>query len=376
MYTPNIKPKSTMAAVLSFLQFIAVIPIIIVYVATYVTLAILQEGLFGMRDYDGTWIAISCAYVCALMIFYGVKRFKLAGNAKNITQMARTGYGGRLPLETVARNLGKPLKRIYADVGRMFALHYITGAAVDTERREIVFDYAAAPKDAVESNVILTEANSFSAVPAVIFAGIWLNAYTFLNLTNLKNLAAVAVASIAAAVAAFVLLPKSKKLVESEKPIDRVPLHNSGDAEFDEKINAALAQLLELKQLSKRLADSNIGAGLRTISDTAKEILDHLKSNNSSIRNSRQFIAYYLPTSIKLFNEYAQLTAQPVKTANIVASIARIEEFTGRIQEIFQNELNNLYENKTEDITAEIAVMQNMIQGSLGAGEMPGNPER
>jgi 5-bromo-4-chloroindolyl phosphate hydrolysis protein len=321
-----------------------------------------------MGNYDGTWIAVSCAYVCAFMIFYGIRRLRLAGNAKSITQMARNAYGGRIPLETAARNLGKPLKRLYSDIGRMFALRYITGASVDAERKEIVFDYAAAPKDEVESGVILAETNDFSAAPAVIFIGIWLNAYTFLQLTNMRNLLAVAAASIGGAVISFVLIPKSKRLVESEKPVDQVLLQSSGDAEFDEKMNAAFAQSLELKKLSKRLSGSKIGTQLPVIGDTANEILVYLKANNKNLKNSRQFIAYYLPTSVKLFNEYAQLAEQSVKTDNIVASMERIEAFTERIREIFKNELNNLYENKTEDITAEISVMQSMIQGSLGVG--------
>jgi 5-bromo-4-chloroindolyl phosphate hydrolysis protein len=314
------------------------------------------------------------------MVVCGAKRLKLVDSAKSIAQMARNNYGGRIPLETAARNLGKPPAVLYRDIGRMFASRYITGASIDAERREIVFDCASPPADEPEGDAILTEASNLNTAPAVIFIGIWLNAYAFLNLADIKNLVVSAVVSISAAVVTFRIVPKSKRLIETKKPREAPQFYHSGDEGFDEKMNSAADQLSELKRLTKRLSGSNIGTQLRTITETTQEILEHLKLHHDKIRNLRQFISYYLPSSIKLFNEYAQLTAQSVKTDNIVASIKSIEEFTERIGGLFQNELNNLYENNAVDITAEIAVMESMIQGGLKVGgiaveETPSNPK-
>jgi 5-bromo-4-chloroindolyl phosphate hydrolysis protein len=328
-------------------------------------------------------IVFSCVYVCAFMVFYGVSRLRLAGKARRLTQMARDKHGGRIPVKTAALYLDVPLKRFYREIGRMFASRYITGASIDAVRKEIVFDYAGAPDDDPEGGTIFVEAKNMNSLPAVIFVGIWLNAYAFFDLANLKTLIIVAVASIAAAVAVFVLTPRSRRLIESDKAEEKAALYDTGDASFDEKMNAAAAQLAELEKLSRRLSASNIGGQLQTITDITREILDYLKANPGKIKDMRQFFGYCLPTSVSFFREYAQLTAQAVKTDNIVSSIKSIEEFAGRIQAIFKNELDNLYMNKAVDITAEIAVMQGIMHGIMTdksmkadapAGESPDNP--
>jgi 5-bromo-4-chloroindolyl phosphate hydrolysis protein len=377
MYNPNVKSKSTVAAILSVLQLLAVIPVMLFYVAAMVLDSVF--GLFGHGVYNRMMIAIAGVYVCAVMVAYGVGRLILINKAGKIAQMARA-HGGRIPVETAALHLGVPQKNLCKDIGRMFASRYITGASIDAERKEIVFDRAEAPKDEpAEDATIFTEARNMKFTPAAVFVGIWLNAYAFWGLPNILGLIAIAAVSVAATVVTFLLTPGSKRLVESKRPSKKAQRSHSGDMSFDDRMNGALERLSELEDLSKSLSASNIGGQLRAITDITREILDHLDSNHDKMKNLRQFLGYYLPTSVNLFKEYAQLTNRAVKTDNILSSIKSIEEFTERIRTIFKNELNNLYMNSAVDITAEIAVMRSMMQGSPGidadaGGESTGNP--
>jgi 5-bromo-4-chloroindolyl phosphate hydrolysis protein len=300
------------------------------------------------------------------MIYYSVKRIVLLGNARRITQMARD-YGGRMPVETAAQNLGFSLNEFYKDLGKMFALRYLANAEIDASRKEIVFSYAWTPKEGYESGTVFTEVNMISSVPAAVFVGVWINAFTFLNMVDVTNLCVVAALSIVAAALVFMAAPKCKKLVETERRPETVEAYNTGDMDVNNRMNEAVDNLVELGKLARTLAASNIGAQVQMISGVAQEILEHLKAHPEKLKNSRQFLNYYMPTSIKIFKEYAELTVRPVKTENIISSIKKIEEFTaGRVVVLFRDELDRLYLDKAVDISAEISVMEAMLPSSSG----------
>ena len=70
---------------------------------------------------------------------------------------------------------------------------------------------------------------------------------------------------------------------------------------------------------------------------------------------------YYLPTTIKLLEQYVQLQNVGLKGENITAAMTQIEEMLDKVIVAFQKQLDSLFERDVVDITADIQVMEQMM---------------
>jgi 5-bromo-4-chloroindolyl phosphate hydrolysis protein len=75
----------------------------------------------------------------------------------------------------------------------------------------------------------------------------------------------------------------------------------------------------------------------------------------------RKFLNYYLPTTLKLLQSYEKLAAQGVRGQNIDQSLTAIQNLMDKIVVAFRNQLDSLFAADSMDITAEIAVMEQMM---------------
>ena len=109
--------------------------------------------------------------------------------------------------------------------------------------------------------------------------------------------------------------------------------------------------------------------------DQYQKILDELRRVNDAIPDeemtdkisrleavSRKFMDYYLPTSLKLLNTYAELDNQGVEGENISESKRRIELTMDTLVKAFENQLDRLFASDALDVSADIDVMQNMLR--------------
>ncbi len=77
---------------------------------------------------------------------------------------------------------------------------------------------------------------------------------------------------------------------------------------------------------------------------------------------------YYLPTTIKLLEQYVVLQNQGMRVGNIDEGMTKIENMLEKVIAAFQQQLDSLFENDVVDITAEIRVMEKMMASEGLAG--------
>ena len=101
-----------------------------------------------------------------------------------------------------------------------------------------------------------------------------------------------------------------------------------------------------------------------------------------------KFMEYYMPTTLKLVNNYYEFDRQPVQGENITNGKAEIEKTIDMINVAFENLANKLYQDVAMEVSAEISAMQTILsQEGLGSDELenlkqnaqsdasdPGNP--
>lgn len=159
--------------------------------------------------------------------------------------------------------------------------------------------------------------------------------------------------------------------------------------------NADLAALEEFKQkgvsVLRAVRDANdaipgqqISEKLERLENVTSRIFAYVEKHPEKLPDTRKFMDYYLPTTLKLVNKYRQYEENEMQVDNIVKAKKEIEDTLETINTAFNNLLNNLYQDDTLDVSTDIEVLQAMLaqegltgsQFEIGAKNEDDNPLR
>lgn len=116
-----------------------------------------------------------------------------------------------------------------------------------------------------------------------------------------------------------------------------------------------------IRRLNDEIPDERMSAQIDLIERLTAQIFDSVRQKPEKLGQIRQFLNYYLPTTIKLMEQYVQLQNQSVRTENITEGMQKIEGLLDKVIVAFQQQLDALYESDVVDITADIRVMEQMM---------------
>jgi 5-bromo-4-chloroindolyl phosphate hydrolysis protein len=118
----------------------------------------------------------------------------------------------------------------------------------------------------------------------------------------------------------------------------------------------------EMKRLNDNIQDETISAQIDRIEGTTKKIFDYLLEKPEKKGELRTFLNYYLPTTIKLLNEYDRMDNLGVSGQNIDGTKKKIEGMLDTICVAFDKQLDALFSDTAMDITADVTVLNQMMQ--------------
>jgi len=148
--------------------------------------------------------------------------------------------------------------------------------------------------------------------------------------------------------------PEGKK--EAEKSREKT-------AEDDDEI------LRQIRAVNDAIPGEEMSRKIDRIGEITKKILDYQRQNPAKAGELRQFLNYYLPTTLKLLKTYAQLEAQGVEGENITAAKVRIEGMMDKVVEGFEKQLDQLFQTDAMDIASDVEVLERMLEkDGLGSG--------
>ena len=149
------------------------------------------------------------------------------------------------------------------------------------------------------------------------------------------------------------------------------PETSSGNAELDAVLQQGQAAVRRIQELNDEIPDFKLSAQLKQLEILTQKIFAYVKQHPENLKQIRQFLNYYLPTTIKLLEKYVVLQNQGLRTGNIDEGMTRIENMLEKIIAAFQQQLDSLFENDVVDITAEIRVMEKMMasEGLTGGND-------
>lgn len=145
-------------------------------------------------------------------------------------------------------------------------------------------------------------------------------------------------------------------------PIPYTP-PRSGNSEVDSVIEVGAGYIRRFDKISTELSaiDTGVAAKLYRIRELMNTIFEYISKNPDKLPRIRRFMNCYLPTLEKFMNTYIELSAQKIKGENITKTLKGIEEILDTVEPAFERQLDNLYEDKAIDITADITVLESLL---------------
>ena len=136
---------------------------------------------------------------------------------------------------------------------------------------------------------------------------------------------------------------------------------STGNAELDAILKQGEASVEKIQQLNDEIPDFKLSAQIKQIEVLTEKIFAYVREHPQDIGEIRQFLNYYLPTTIKLLEQYVVLQNQGMRMGNIDEGMQKIENMLDKVIVAFQRQLDGLFESSVVDITADIQVMEQMM---------------
>jgi len=120
--------------------------------------------------------------------------------------------------------------------------------------------------------------------------------------------------------------------------------------------------LRNIRRANDRIADPVLSEKIDRLEDITARIFQAIEKDPQRKKQVGTFMDYYLPTTQKLLDSYAEFEEAGVEGENLRQAKQRIEETMDTIVAGFENQLDSLYKAKTMDLDSDIRVMETMMR--------------
>ena len=154
---------------------------------------------------------------------------------------------------------------------------------------------------------------------------------------------------------------KPQEKVSQTEAVKQEVQDYSGNPELDAVLRVGRESVAKIQQINDEIPDFKLSAKLKQIEILTASIIDQVERKPDKLKEVRQFMNYYLPTTIRLLEQYVQLQNVGLKGENIDSGMQQIEAMLDKVIVAFQKQLDGLFERDVVDITADIQVMEQMM---------------
>lgn len=142
-------------------------------------------------------------------------------------------------------------------------------------------------------------------------------------------------------------------------------LEDVPEPETDQEIPAddnATATLRHIREVNDAIADPLMTEKIDKIEELTGKIFKLLDERPEKSGELRSFMNYYLPQTLKILENYAKLEAQGIEGENITEAKAKIEGMMDKMVDGYETQLDKLFANDVLDISADLKVMEQMME--------------
>lgn len=119
--------------------------------------------------------------------------------------------------------------------------------------------------------------------------------------------------------------------------------------------------LRNLRVANDRIPDAKLSEQIDRLEQISALIFKEVEAHPEKRERIRTFFDYYLPTTQKLLDTYAEFDEMGVEGENLTNAKERIEQMMDAIVEGFEHQLDELYRADALDVVSDIKVMESML---------------
>lgn len=156
-------------------------------------------------------------------------------------------------------------------------------------------------------------------------------------------------------------------LIFASQPADKdlqVNLGNYGVT--PEMVKQAIAEgqrkAKEILAFANQVKNPAIKKKIQDIYDVCGRIFEDFEKDPKDIKSAKQFLSYYLESTVNILKRYVDLTAHGELNPDIQASLKKVESLLDTIKTAFEKQLARLLEDDVMDLDAEIAVLEQTMK--------------
>ena len=215
----------------------------------------------------------------------------------------------------------------------------------------------------IGGNILAKKKKERSGVAAIYaFAFTWILLSLFLPLYELWGIAAtLAASSLVSFLFAKRASKKKKAAAEEEAKAQQAAAKHSYGPEIDPIIQEGNRALSEMGRLYASIKDVEVRQKINELMRITDKITQNVIADPSDIPQTKKFMNYYLPTTIKLLHSYDRMSSQGIEGENLDKSMKNINEMLDSAIDAFKKRLDSLFANQALDIETEIEVMNTML---------------
>ena len=120
--------------------------------------------------------------------------------------------------------------------------------------------------------------------------------------------------------------------------------------------------LRQIRQLNDRIADETLSLKIDRIEQVSGRIFKAIEDTPAKKNAAGTFLNYYLPTTLKLLENYADFEEAGVSGENLSQAKSRIAATMDNIVAGFEHQLDELYRTDAMDVNSDIRVMETMLR--------------
>ena len=127
--------------------------------------------------------------------------------------------------------------------------------------------------------------------------------------------------------------------------------------------------LRNIRRANDQIADPVLSAKINRLEEITARIFKAVEEDPRKKDRIGTFLNYYLPTTQKLLDSYAEFEAAGVEGDNLRQAKQRIETTMDSIVKGFEHQLDELYQADAMDVDSDIRVMEHMLRRDTGSAE-------
>ena len=136
----------------------------------------------------------------------------------------------------------------------------------------------------------------------------------------------------------------------------------TGDDKCDALLREGERATAEMKRLQSEMKSPEIRAKIARLEELTGRIFGDLTEDKSDYPQVKRFSEYYLPTTLKLLSSYAQLEKQNISGENISGTMQKINDVLDTTVSAYEKQLDALFADQALDIETDITVLESMLK--------------